>query len=128
MVRSCHKRNILCMPWSNLTLKSSVCVWLIWWNCSERRQVDGNARKFRRFFILYLTILYAAKCSQVKIYLVKVVMYCKTRFLFIIWYRASIKNITTSQKCCMKIETSNLWVFFTENSSCNPALIFSNSI
>ena len=64
--------NVLCIPYCNLTLKSSV--WLIGSNCSARRLVDSNVSKFRRFLILYSTILYAAKYSHVKIYLVKVLM------------------------------------------------------
>ena len=108
-VRSRHKLNVLCILWCNLSFKSSV--WLIWWNCCEHRPADGSASKFRRFVVLYLTILHAAKYFQVHIYLVKVLMYGRIRFFYRIWQQASIKNIMRLQKCCMMVKSSNMWIF-----------------
>ena len=79
-VRSSDYHNVLCELYCNLIFKCSV--WLIGWNCCERLPVDGSASKFRRFVVLYLTILHAAKYFQVNIYLVEVLMYSKIRFFY----------------------------------------------
>ena len=121
-VRYRHKGNILCIPWCNLTLKSSV--FLIWWSWCVCRPVNGNASTFRPLFILYLTILHAAKYSQVEIYLVKAPMNGRIPFFYRALWRASIKNITRFQKCCMKVKSSNLWIFLPKNHLVIPLWYF----